>query len=257
MRNGIQHARYYVIDNEEDGRGLLALLEATGVSLQCFVRIKLSPASKQGVPLGYVPILIENFKLRTKARICGFHVHAGWNVQPVDSYTRSFALLRQYSEILQSLDNGDVAYNLGGSFTELSETNLNERLLLYRSLIPEYVSKIYFEPGRAIVGDAGSIMCRVTMVDTSTNRLAIDSCAYVYRLTAGTPRAEIIGGLIKQKNLWALLGVWPSETDILPIVELTGEPRAGDLLLLKNLGAYTHGLEHQFDPEGRYLRIIW
>jgi diaminopimelate decarboxylase len=149
-----------------------------------------------------------------------------------------------------------LAYNLGGSFSEMSEGDLDERLLLYRTLLPPNVSKVYFEPGRALVGDAGCVMCRICSVDDRTRELTLDSCAYIYRLTSAMPRAELIGDLDGRKSLWTVRGVWPSESDILTNVELSGEPHAGDLLLLKNLGAYTRGLEHQFDPEGRFRWII-
>jgi diaminopimelate decarboxylase len=248
IENAPGKVRYLVIEGLHEMSRVLR----SEKSLDLVLRIKLGPDRKIGCDHSDIISIINAIKFRANVKIVGLHFHAGWNVTD-ETQIRSFlnTLLDAY-QLLTERGVRPLFINLGGSFCEHSAdaSQLERRLQIYKHTLGDTDAIIHFEPGRYLVGDAGELVTQIMHVDEGRMRIYINTCAYGYKLTAGTPQAHLVekraGG--SERKLWTLLGFWPSEGDQC-VIEFEGRPVIGAQLVLENMGAYTWDMPMQFEYE--------
>lgn len=238
-------ATYLVIDGIHEMPRVLAS-EVKNV----VIRIKLGPDKKLGCDQREMETVLQLLKPRPEIKVLGLHFHAGWNERSEDQIRLFLDLLLKSLQILRQSGLNPSVVNLGGSFCEHSAdpSQLERRFALYHQTFRNQEVVLHFEPGRYLVGDAGELVSQIMFVDPVTRALFLNTCAYGYRLSAGTPQARLVepGGL--EQNQWKLYGFWSAEGDQCKL-ELAGQPVAGDLIILENMGAYTWDMPMQFEAD--------
>lgn len=238
LENAEKRARYLVVENPHE------VERANDVHL--VLRVKLGPDRKIGCDFDEIAAIADRFG----SRVLGLHFHAGWNVKDEDEIRGHLRTLARAHELLVSRGVRPRLWNFGGSFCEdaADPAQLGRRMRLYREAWDEVGVDVHFEPGRYLVGDAGDLISEIVHVDERAKTLYVDTSAYGYRLTAGTPSADLLNASGGESRAWRVFGFWPAEGDQCTL-EIAGTPKRGDRIRFRNMGAYTWDMPLQFEPD--------
>ena len=244
----VRDAEYVVIENAQE----VARIEAAGSALGRRPRVLLSVRNGPTAKLGCTLEDIRRIARSEKLDIAGAHFHAHRRTATTESLPGMMGQLSEAMSILEASGRECRILNFGGGLVEPSvePDELAWRLAHYREVVPAGVKEIHFEPGRYLVGDTGTLTCQIEYVDAAQRVLFLGIGVLAYKMTQATPSVFLDDDRGENTiGLWRLHGFWPSEYDSLDAVALKGIPRPGDILHLKNLGAYSAGVESRFDPE--------
>jgi diaminopimelate decarboxylase len=249
LQSALRSAEYIVVETDFELERLTDLAMSSGVRPAILLRVKTGPESK----LGCSQEMIEKIAYcDTNLDIRGLHLHVGWNVTKQQLILTTLERMFDARRILQKAGRPVQILNFGGSFCECASDpdQLGTRMTMFCKAVHELSEEIHFEPGRYIVGDAGRLTCAIEYVDNRHRIIYLNTCAYGFRLTGGTPRVSLATAQAEDRSeLWTLYGFWPTEGDQAAGIPIKGQPRCGDELVLENMGAYTVGLESQFALE--------
>jgi carboxynorspermidine decarboxylase len=194
--------------------------------------------SKLGIPLTHVAEKLKNHSLPVKD-IKGIHFHTNCESTELDQLVSTLMHIEKHlSELLRKID----WINMGGGylFQDHNEMNrLAETLFLLRK---KYDIKIYFEPGKAIVANAGYIVstvidlfendgCEIAVLDTSVNHMP-EVFEYQYKPT-------VMQEAPKGKYKYVLAGSSCLAGDVFGMYRFNAPIREGSQIIFENMGAYT------------------
>lgn len=262
----------------------LSLLEKFGQkyggSYPCSIRLKLDPLieshdgserwhrlSKFGIHhsrMDELKSIIETFSLN----VIGLHVHnsSGFLDTPVylASADRMFSIAMEFKH-LQFIDFGGgitIPFYDGHEVMNVEELGqkLEEKVQAFH---PAYGSKpaIWFEPGRFLVSECGYLLTRVTVLkdgglspvfagtDTGFNHLLRPAMYNAYHeiYNLSNPSGEI--------NEYHITGNM-CETDFLGKNRQIREIREGDLLVIRNAGAYGSSMASNYNSRPRPAEVL-
>lgn len=202
-----------------------------------------------------------------KIQVVGLHVHTGSDILDSRSYLQSadimFELAHEF-EGLKFVDFGSgfrVAYKEGGIETDVAD--IGEQLRkAYRTFCDEYGSEIelWFEPGKYMVSESGFFLMRANVIKPTpaTVFVGVDSglnhfirpMMYgghheIVNVTnpGGTPRIYTVVGYI-------------CETDTFASDRKIDEVREGDILALRNAGAYGYMMSSNYNSRYRPAEVL-
>lgn len=202
------------------------------------LRIKLPHQLKIGMSLDEIKE-IAGSKLNW-CKITALHFHLGWNCRDNEILTRALAHLTEALKLTRTLDLPIDTVNFGGSFVEptVDPAQLYQRMKSYAQSLPEWITRVQFEPGRYLVGDCGYIEAHVRR--TANSSLFIDTAAYLYKLTGATPKITFPYSRQTQNPCkYRVSGHWPAENDFID-VESENYVQTGDPIIFHNMGAYVN-----------------
>lgn len=174
------------------------------------------------------------------------HFHMGWNNNDNNSYKEQLELINNIHNMLQEYGIKITKWDIGGSYCEYSvdKGQLPSRMKILKSIIPDDVQEVYLEPGRFLIGDAGTLYSNV--INTEGNECTVNSATYGYLLSGATPSiyhmnkyGDIIKLNIEKKSEYIICGIWPSDNDCIPIKKENINIK--DKILFRNMGAYLDG----------------
>ncbi len=219
--------------------------------------------SKLGVPLEQLEALIKSDPDLSDA-IHGLHFHTQYGSTDFLSMKQTLNVLEdRLGDFFAKLD----WINLGGGYLFQTAADLDILQNIVSDLRQRWGLKILFEPGRAIVGDAGYLVCSVVdvftsdgetivVLDTSVNHLPE---VFEYQkspaLLAGRPSGRHIGlkadpqGEDKTIKVH-LAGNTCKSGDVFGQFQLTAVPKTGDRFVFKDVGAYSLVKAHRFNGYG-------
>jgi diaminopimelate decarboxylase len=270
IRNGIKYYNFEAIDQA-------ILLEKCAKKLnkkiEIFVRINPgifpethlhlstgSPSSKFGITFKELKESVDRIKKFKFAKLKGIHSHIGSQILTPYPFIKG---VKKVEEVLKFLKNKgfEISYvNLGGGFgvpyrPKEKKLNFEPVVRAYKRLHNRYRVRIFLEPGRFIVANAGFILTRVISIK---NRGGVP----LYIVDAGmteNPRPAIYDAyhhieplfkIRKKKRKSRVAGPLCENSDEFGIYELP-ELKIGDLLLIHNCGAYTRTMASNYN--GRLL----
>ncbi len=249
-----QGAEYLVVEGPHEIQRLIA----GGESCQVSLRIQLAGQGKIGFSLAELLSVAQSLKASTQIKLVGLHFHLGWNVKDIEAIYQATKQVLVAHENLLMIGVKILVINLGGSFCEhqSDSTQLERRLQIYSAGLSHLPVSFHFEPGRYMVGDAGTLFCEIVYVDTEKNHLHVNTCAYAYKLNAASPSVRLMEADCTTLKRWVVSGFWSAEGDACEL-ELQGQPRAGQVLAFENMGAYVWDFAYQFEPDkGVEIRYI-
>ena len=196
------------------------------------------PHSKLGVPLSQVKALYGQGGLR-EHRIEGLHFHTAYE-------SRSFAPLHEtvlhIERELEAMMGGLRWINLGGGYLFTRPDHLGGLCAVVDHLRNKWQVEVYFEPGKAVVGEAGYLVTSVidlyesddkiiAVLDTSVNHLPE---VFEYQR-----RPELMGEEPSAPYSLLLAGCTCLAGDLFGEYRLPYSLRVGDRVVFRNVGAYS------------------
>lgn len=202
-----------------------------------------------------------------KINVSGLHMHTGSDILDAEVFIRGAELLFEAAENfhdLQFIDFGSgfkVAYKEDDVTTNVEELGkaLTER---FREFCTRYGKnlELWFEPGKFLVSESGVLLAKVNVVkqttatvfagvDSGQNHLIrpmfYDAYHHIVNISnpSGTPRIYTVVGYI-------------CETDTFGWDRKLNEVREGDILAIKNAGAYGYTMSNNYNARPRPAEVL-
>lgn len=208
--------------------------------------------------LRHVQRVVETHKMK----INGLHMHTGSDILDADVFLRGAELLfdaaHQFPD-LEFMDFGSgfkVGYKEGDIVTDIEAigSKISKAFMAFCSSYGREL-ELWFEPGKFIVSEAGSLLVEVNVVKTTTSTvfagvnsgqnhlirpMFYDAYHHIENISnpKGTPRLYSVVGYI-------------CETDTLGYDRQIAEIREGDILRIKNAGAYAFSMSNNYNARLR------
>ncbi|RMG64341.1 MAG: diaminopimelate decarboxylase [Chloroflexi bacterium] len=208
-------------------------------------------------------------------RIEGVHIHIGSMVSDarpyLDAMQVALAVVAQYRALGATI----TTLNLGGGFGVAYQPDQAEAPIeaIARNILPlarRADLRLLFEPGRAIVADAGVLLTRVlytktngdtryVVVDAAMNDLirpALYGAAHRVSCVKG-PAVTDVGGLAHDDlTPCTVVGPVCESGDVLAEGVVLPEPRRGDLLVIHHAGAYGMSMASNYNARPRAAEVL-
>ena len=207
--------------------------------------------NKFGIPFEDAPRLYAAAARLPGIEIAGIHMHIGSQITDLKPFRDAFTLLRELTLTLRAqglrIEHLDIGGGLGVPYRAGNELppSPHEYAQIVREKLGDLRLKLYLEPGRVIVANAGVLVARVlvakrgraktfTIVDAAMNDLIRPTLYEAHHeiwpvqeaVNAAAPvRQDVVGPVCETGDYLAL------ERDLAPFA-------AGDLLAFMTAGAY-------------------
>ena len=222
--------------------------------------------SKFGIPIEQID-QIKKIVQRYKMVINGLHIHTGSEIKDVDVFMKMadilFDLAIQFPD-LEFLDFGGgfkVAYKANDTVTDISlmGTKINQAFKDFKKTHNRKL-EMWIEPGKFIVSEAGYLFTKVNIVkkNPTITFLGVDSgLNHLIRPMMYDAYHEIVNtsnptGDLKGYNVVGNI----CETDTFGADRKMNEVREGDLLVLKNAGAYGYSMASNYNSRFRPAEVL-
>ena len=194
--------------------------------------------SKLGIPLTILEEKLKNHSLAIED-IKGIHFHTNCESTELDQLISTLVHIEKHlSELLRKID----WINVGGGYLFQNRDGMNRLAKTLFLLRNRYDIKIFFEPGKAIVGSAGYIVSTVidlfendsriiAVLDTSVNHMP-EIFEYQYK-------PAIMQESSKGKYKYILAGSTCLAGDVFGMYKFKEPLRLGSQIIFENVGAYT------------------
>lgn len=219
-----------------------------------------APASKFGIEASQLDQVIACAQGLRHSQLVGIHSHIGSQILSPKPFVRGARKVMHFVEYFIRHGIKIKYVNLGGGFGvpyKPAESRLNFKPIIkaYKKLCDQYRVKIFLEPGRFIVANAGYIVSSVISIKKRQGRL-------LYIIDAGmteNPRPALYGAyhhiepIIKKKGRLQrvrIAGPLCENSDEFGVFSLP-PLRLGDRLIIHNCGAYTRTMASNYN--GRLL----
>ncbi len=217
--------------------------------------------SKFGISLlqiDEIKAVVEHYQIR----INGLHMHTGSEITEVDTYMQGAKILFDLAKNFKELDFIDfgggfkVAYKAEDKTTDLDA--LGAALVpAFEQFCKEYGKELemWFEPGKFLVSEAGMLLLEASIVKQTpySTFVGVDSgLNHLIRPMMYDAYHEIVnlsnpGGLVKNYNVVGYI----CETDTFAWDRPLNEVRPGDILAIKNAGAYGFSMSSNYNSRPR------
>jgi len=202
-------------------------------------------ASKFGVALEQV----DEFRALARkhgAHIVGLHAHLGSGILDVSHWRSVYAQLASLAEGMSRIESLDIGGGLGvparPDEAPLDLAALGDALAEVKRAYPQF--RLWLEPGRFLVADAGVLLARVTQVkrkglvryvgiDAGMNSLIRPALYEAWHEIVNLTRLDEAGG-----DLVQIVGPICESGDVLGANRRLPECREGDVILIAQAGAY-------------------
>ncbi|MEZ4772452.1 MAG: diaminopimelate decarboxylase [Bacteroidia bacterium] len=200
-------------------------------------------------------------------RVSGLHVHTGSDILDARSYVQSaeimFDLAHEFKD-LDFLDFGSgfkVGYKEGDIITDIEE--IGEKLrTAYAAFTKEYGKEVevWFEPGKYMVSESGFFLMRTNVIKPtpSTVFVGMDSGLnhFIRPMMYGSHHE-----LFNVSNPEGILRIYTivgyiCETDTFAWDRKLNEVREGDILCLRNAGAYGFTMSSNYNSRYRPAEVL-
>lgn len=257
LKAGVLHIN---IESEPELDLIAAVAKKRRVTVQVAVRVnpnvdarthaKITTGKKEnkfGIDIAAVPALFRRAGKMPHVALSGVAVHIGSQLTSLAPFKRAYQRLAQLVKRLRADGHDITRVDLGGgigiSYRGETPPDLNLYALMVRDIFGDMGVKIYLEPGRSIVGDAGVLLSQVVqikqgeaktfaIIDAGMNDLLRPALYDAYH--GLTPVAKKSG----RKQAYDVVGPVCESSDKF----LTSEPlpplAVGDFVVLRDAGAY-------------------
>jgi diaminopimelate decarboxylase len=222
--------------------------------------------SKFGISIYQLPHLMRVVK-SNKLQVMGLHMHTGSDILDADVFLKIaeilFGVAREFPD-LKFLDFGSgfkVGYKKDDITTDLQDLGVKLGDA-FDQFCKSYGRKLelWFEPGKYLVSEAGYLLTKANVikttpatvfvgVDTGMNHLMRPMMYDAYHAVDNISNPEGI------QRVYTVVG-YICETDTLAPDRKLHEVREGDLLLIKNAGAYGYMMSSNYNSRFRPPEVL-
>ncbi len=200
-------------------------------------------------------------------RVRGLHVHTGSDILDAEAYSQTarimFELAHQFQD-LEFIDFGSgfkVAYKEGGNETDVMAIGVGLQAA-YDEFCEEYGRKIdlWFEPGKYLVSKSGFFVARANVIKPTpaTVFVGVDSgMNHLIRPMLYQAHHEIVNLSNPEgtKRIYTIVGNI-CETDTFGSDRKLSEVREGDLIAIRNAGAYGYMMSSNYNSRFRPAEVL-
>lgn len=223
--------------------------------------------SKFGISIHQLP-LIKRLVETLDIKVAGLHMHNGSDI--LDSHVFMTAADILFNVGLSFLDNLEYL-DFGSGFKvkykeDDIETNIESLGKLMSKKFNSYCAEIgrdlqlIFEPGKYLVSEAGSFICRCNQIKQTTSTVFIGlntGFSHFIRPMFYDAHHDIVNlsSTRTGKRVYTIVG-HICETDTFGINRLLPETQSGDILCIKNAGAYCYEMSSNYNAHGRPAEVL-
>lgn len=222
--------------------------------------------SKFGISIHQLKHILRVVKTHN-IRVNGLHVHTGSDIIDTEVFLLGaqiiFDAARNFND-LEFIDFGSgfkVAYQEGDISTDLDYLG-SKMIEAFEEFCTEYGRELelWFEPGKFLVSEAGSLLTRVNVVKTTpaTVFAGVDSgLNHLIRPMMYDAHHDIenISNPTGVKRVYTVVG-YICETDTFGYDRRLNEVREGDILAMKNAGAYGFSMASNYNSRYRPAEVL-
>jgi len=229
---------------------------------------------KFGIELPAARAIIRNFEIYPNLQLIGLHSHIGSQIAEIAPFEQAVKILKELAGVVRkagyNLQYVDIGGGLGVSYQNVFDDQeaVSDKPIdlaqLVDKLRPDFQNfgcKIIFEPGRALVAEAGILVTRVlyqkesqgkrfVVVDAAMNDLIRPSLYGAYHEIAPVSKR---GGELSNADV---VGPICESGDFLGRDRRLPELRRGDLLAIMTAGAYGFVLSSNYNARLRPAEIL-
>jgi diaminopimelate decarboxylase len=210
---------------------------------------------------------VQRIVKANQIKVNGIHVHTGSDILNASAYLQSaeimFDIAREFED-LDFIDFGSgfkVPYKEGDISTNINE--IGDKLReAYKEFTQDYgkTVELWFEPGKYMVSEAGFFLMRANVIKQtpSTVFVGVDSGLnhFIRPMMYGSEHEIInISNPTGTKRIYSIVG-YICETDTFGWDRKLSEVREGDILCLKNAGAYGHSMSSNYNSRYRPAEVM-
>jgi diaminopimelate decarboxylase len=251
-----------VLDSEADLRRVAALLPGARVLIRVNPDLPVAThphlaTGKGESQFGVLPEAVPRLMGLAQAlglRFLGLHLHLGSKLERVEDFLEGYQVLKGLYRAVGPVE----VLDLGGGF------GLGLPLSLLRepveALARLYGAKVYLEPGRYLVAEAGVLVARIWGIKETRRRyLLLDAgMTSLLRPALYGARHPVVplyeGG---EEEVYDLAGPACESGDVLAREVRLPRPREGDALAILEAGAYGSSMALTYLDTPRPLELLW
>jgi diaminopimelate decarboxylase len=222
-------------------------------------------AAKFGLP---VPVAVGLYRwaaTRPHLHARGIDVHLGSQIVDPGPYKRA---LRQILEVVHLLKKDGIHLDyvdLGGGFGITDQTEGMDITALSAALVPLLEGsglRLILEPGRFLVGEAGLLLTRVQAVKRSAGKVFVITDAGMTELLRPSHYGgfHAIEAVVERKDreetLVDVVGPICETGDFLARDRRLSLPRTGEILAVRNAGAYGFAMSSNYNARPRPAEVM-
>lgn len=213
--------------------------------------------------LRHINRIVEHYSMN----VIGLHMHTGSDIIDADVFIQGAELLYQAAVTfpnLRFMDFGSgfkVAYKEGDIVTPIEQ--IGKKIgASFKAFCKEYGRdlELWFEPGKFLVSEAGSLLVSVNVVKQTTSTVFIGVNSGQNHLIRpmfynAYHRIENCSNPKGQKKLYSVVG-YICETDTFGYDRLIPEVHEKDVLVIRNTGAYGFSMSNQYNARLRPAEVL-
>ena len=197
----------------------------------------------------------------------GIHIHTGSDILDTEVFLKGAGILYGVAENFPDLEYIDfgsgfkVSYHEGDPATDIVDLGKNLEVA-FKEFCQQYGRplEIWFEPGKFLVSEAGSLLvnCNVVKTTPATVFVGVDSgMNHLIRPMMYDAHHEMvnISNLNGRTRVYAVVG-YICETDTLGWNITLNEVSEGDIIAIKNAGAYGFSMSSNYNSRLRPAEVL-
>jgi diaminopimelate decarboxylase len=214
--------------------------------------------------LRHVHRVVESLKINVN----GLHMHTGSDILDADVFLRGAELLFDAAESFPDLEFMDfgsgfkVAYKEGDIVTDIEEMG-SKIAEAFKAFCIKYGREIalWFEPGKFLVSESGSLLVKANVIKQTTSTVFVGVNSGQNHLIRpmfydAYHHIENISNAKAAPRLYSVVG-YICETDTLGYDRKLAEVREGDVLRIKNAGAYGFSMSNNYNARLRPAEVLF
>ena len=200
-------------------------------------------------------------------RVTGLHMHTGSDIVDTDVFLQVANILFEIATDFPDLEFMDfgsgfkVAYKEGDIITDIGE--LGKKLSSSFQEFCRYYGRqleIWFEPGKFLVSEAGYLLVKANVIKTTPATVFVgvnSGFNHLIRPMMYDAYHEIlnVSNPLAPKRIYTVVG-YICETDTFGWDRKLNEVREGDILVIKNAGAYGFTMSSQYNARTRPAEVL-
>ena len=211
----------------------------------------------------HVHKIVDKFQIK----VSGLHVHTGSDILDSKVFLTGaniiFDMARDFKE-LEFIDFGSgfkVSYQDGDIITDIND--LGQKLTTaFQEFCKEYGRdlEIWFEPGKFLVSESGFLLTKATCVKTTPTTVFVGVDSGLHHLIRpmmydAYHEIENVSNTTGPQRVYTVVGQI-CETDTLGQDRLLHEVKEGDILSIRNAGAYGYSMSSNYNSRLRPPEIL-
>ncbi|MEG8098975.1 diaminopimelate decarboxylase [Candidatus Liberibacter brunswickensis] len=205
---------------------------------------------KFGIPINQIHHLYDYAKNLPGIKISGIDMHIGSQIDQIESFCKSFKLLRDLTKQLRSTGHNIQHIDVGGGLGISYNSNYcTPSPYDYSSIIQQYLGdlncKIILEPGRFLVADSGILVTKVISIKNNADKnfiildVAMNDFMRPTLYDAYHEIKHIVNPEEGRLHIKAdMVGPICETGDFVALNRTIALPKPGDLLYIEKTGAY-------------------